>query len=46
MMVVSGSLHHDTIIVMDNAAIHTGGNSAELEHFFWETINHRYTFWG
>jgi hypothetical protein len=34
MMVVSGWLHHDEIIVMDNAAIHTGGDSAELERVF------------
>jgi transposase len=38
MMVVSGWLRHDDIIVMDNAAIHTGGESEELERFFWETV--------
>jgi transposase len=38
MMVVSGWLRHDEFIVMDNAAIHTGGDSEELERFFWETI--------
>jgi transposase len=38
MMVVSGWLRHDEIIVMDNAAIHTGGESEELERMFWETI--------
>jgi hypothetical protein len=37
MMVVSGWLH-DEIIDMDNAAIHTGGDLVELEHFFWETV--------
>jgi hypothetical protein len=34
MMVVSGWLRHDEIIVMDNAAIHTGGESEALERFF------------
>jgi transposase len=38
LMVVSGWLRHDEIIVMDNAAIHTGGDSEELERFFWETV--------
>jgi hypothetical protein len=34
MMVMSGWLRHDEIIVMDNAAIHTGGAAADLERFF------------
>jgi transposase len=38
MMVLSGWLCHDEIIVMDNAAIHTGGESDDLERFFWETV--------
>jgi transposase len=39
MMVVSRWLRHDDeIIVMDNAATHTGGESEELERFFGETI--------
>jgi hypothetical protein len=29
-LVVSGWLRHDEFIVMDNAAIHTGGDSEEL----------------
>jgi transposase len=37
MMVGSGWLRHNEIIVMDNAAIHTGGESADLEEFFWNT---------
>jgi hypothetical protein len=42
MMVVSGWLRHDDVIVMDNAAIHTGGESADLEQFFWKaTIDGR-----
>jgi transposase len=38
MMVLSGWLRHDEIIVMDNAAIHTGGDSDDLERFSWETV--------
>jgi hypothetical protein len=38
MMVVSGWLHHDEIVVLDNAAIHTGGDSVDLERLFWETV--------
>jgi hypothetical protein len=38
MMVVSGWLCHEKMIVMDNTAIHTGGNSADIERFFWETV--------
>jgi hypothetical protein len=38
MMVVSGWLRHDEIIIMDNAAIHTGGDLVELECFFWEMV--------
>ena len=37
-MVVSGWLRHDKIIVMDNAAIHTGGVAAHLERFLWESV--------
>jgi hypothetical protein len=47
MMVVSGWLHHDEIIVMDNAAIHTCGESVELESCFgkWSWVVNCYTFW-
>jgi transposase len=38
MMVVSGWLCHDEILVMDNAAIHTGGDCEDLERFFWDTV--------
>jgi hypothetical protein len=38
MVDVSGWLCHDEIMVMDNAAIHTSGESGELEQCFWETI--------
>jgi hypothetical protein len=36
MMVVSGWLCHDEVIIMDNVAIHTGGDLAELEQFLWD----------
>jgi transposase len=38
MMVLSGWLRHDEIVVLDNAAIHTGGDSGDLERLFWETV--------
>jgi transposase len=38
MMVLSGWLHHDKIVVLDNAAIHTGGDSDNLERFFWDKV--------
>ena len=38
MMVQSRWLVHDEILVMDNAGIHTGRESSDLEEFFWETI--------
>jgi hypothetical protein len=38
MMVLSGWLHHDKIVVLDNAAIYTGGDSKDLERLFWETV--------
>jgi hypothetical protein len=38
LMVATGWLRHDEIIVMDNAAIHTGGAAADLERFLWETV--------
>jgi hypothetical protein len=38
MVVVGGWLRHDKIVVLDNAAIHTGGDLADLERLFWETV--------
>jgi transposase len=38
MMIFSGWLRHDEIIVMDNAAIHTGGDCRDIEEFFWDTV--------
>jgi hypothetical protein len=38
MMVLSGWLHHDEIVVLGNAAIHTGGDSEALKRLFWETV--------
>ena len=38
MMVQTRWLVHDNILVLDNAGIHTGRESADLEQFFCETI--------
>jgi hypothetical protein len=38
MMILSGWLRHDEVIVMDNAGIHTGGDCKEIEEFFWDTV--------
>jgi hypothetical protein len=37
-MVQTRWLLHDEVLVLDNAGIHTGRESADLEEFFWETI--------
>jgi transposase len=38
LMVESGWLVHDEILVMDNAAVHTGHEARDLEQWFWELI--------
>jgi hypothetical protein len=38
LMVESGWLRHDEFLVMDNAAVHTGGEARDLEQWFWELI--------
>jgi hypothetical protein len=38
LMVESGWLVHDEILVMDNAAVHTGHEAQDLEQWFWELI--------
>jgi hypothetical protein len=47
MMVVSGLLHHDEIVVLDNAAICTGGDLEDLESVFGRQswLVDRSTFW-
>jgi hypothetical protein len=38
LMVDTGWLVHDEILIMDNAAIHTGGQVRDLEEWFWEKL--------
>jgi hypothetical protein len=38
LMVESGWLVHEEILVMDNAAIHMGHEARDLEQWFWELI--------
>jgi transposase len=33
-----GWLVHGKILIMDNAAVHTGGEARDLEEWFWEKI--------
>ena len=38
LMVKSGWLRHDEFLVLDNAAVHTGGEARDLEQWFWELV--------
>jgi hypothetical protein len=38
LMVDTGWLVHDEILIMDNAAVHTGGEARDLEEWFWDRI--------
>jgi hypothetical protein len=38
LMVESGWLVHDEFLIMDNAAVHTGGEARDLEEWFWEKL--------
>jgi hypothetical protein len=38
LMVGTGWLVHDEILIMDNAAVHTGGEARDLEEWFWDKI--------
>ena len=37
-MIACRFLHHSKVIVMDNAAIHSGGESTILEDILWNTV--------
>jgi hypothetical protein len=38
LMVDTGWLVHDEFFIMDNAAVHTGGEARGLEEWFWDKI--------
>ena len=37
-MIQNGWLQHNDVIVLDNAAVHTGGAATNLEEILWDTV--------